>query len=646
MLGGMTTRLTALLGGPVGRRLARWRLLVPAARRIEERLASEPDQKLRERALALRYRAKSREPLARLLPETFALAAESAHRTIGLRPYDVQLLGGMAMHFGAIAEMQTGEGKTLTATLPLCLNALSGQGAQLATANDYLAERDANWMMPVYKLLGLSVGVITAPMDRAQRRRAYACDITYGTAKEFGFDFLKDRLLLRASGGTAAARWLRPTGGLGADEQPVQREPHFVIVDEADSLLIDEARTPLIISAAPTEAVRTEAACFQWAAEAVGNFEDPRDYYYDEQHRAYFLTPAGRRLARSLPKPETMNQVPLLDIYEHIERAVRAREKFHRDQQYVIRNGEVVIVDEFTGRLGEGRKWRDGLHQAVEAKEKVRVTIDTGQAARVTVQDFFRRFERVAGMTGTAVSSAREFRAVYHLPVVPIPTHRPLRRRALPELVFGTEAAKWQAIVEEVRRMRADGRPVLIGTRSIDKSEHLSRLLTEAGIEHQVLNARHLAAEAGIVAQAGERGRVTVSTNMAGRGTDIKLGPGVAELGGLHVIVTEAHDSARIDRQLIGRSGRQGDPGSYRMFLALDDEILRTAYSPARWQRLRSMGENASGPMNHLRGQFRKAQRTVERRHYRDRKILLFHEEERKKVQLQMGLDPYLDTVA
>ena len=643
MLESLSAHLTTVLAGPAKGRLARCRGYVAAVRQIDPTLAGESNDDLRRRSLALRYRAKSREPLERLLPEAFALVSEAAQRTLGMRPYDVQLLGGAAIHFRSVAEMQTGEGKTLTATLPLYLNALGGRGAHLATANDYLARRDCEWMTPVYRLLGLTAGVVEAATERPQRREAYACDITYGTAKEFGFDFLRDRLLLRSNGAGGVPLF---SGGETRGERPVQREPHFIMVDEADSLLIDEARTPLIISALPGDAQRAVAASFRWASEAVAAFEEDEHYDYDERTQAYELTFAGRQLARALPKPPEMNAVPLLEIYEYVERSLRAEKRFLVDQQYVLRDGEVVIVDEFTGRLAEGRKWRDGLHQAVEAKERVKVTVDSGQAARVTVQDFFRRYEMLCGMTGTAISSAREIRVVFGARVVVVPTNRPCIRQPLPEQVYGNEAAKWEAIVAEIHAMRETGRPVLVGTRSIDKSEHLSRLLAEEKVPHQVLNARRLKAEAEIVALAGQPGRVTVSTNMAGRGTDIKLGEGVAELGGLHVLCTEMHDSARIDRQLIGRCARQGDPGSYRIFMALDDEILRTALPVARYRRLREQGRLAEGPLNHLAGIFRRAQRKIERRHYRDRKILLYHEQERTKLQRQMGLDPFLDTVA
>ncbi len=627
--------------------IARWKQLLPKVAAFEPELQQLADHSLRKRSLSLRYRARSGEPLSRLLPEAFALVREAGRRTLNMRHFDVQLLGGIAMHYHSIAEMQTGEGKTLTATLPVYLNALTGRGVHLATVNDYLAARDAKWMEPIYKLLGLSVGVIQTQMSPPQRRRAYACDVTYGTAKEFGFDFLRDRLLRRriAEGQVDVVSGMLGQQGEGS-EQPVQREPHFALVDEADSILIDEARTPLIISALPTESERVEVECYKWCASVADQFIEDEHYEYDHDTKAVELTAAGRQLARMLPKPEIMDQVGLFDIYEYIERSIKVSREFIRDRQYVVRDGEIVIVDEFTGRLAEGRRWREGIHQAIEAKEGVEVSVATGQAARVTVQDFFLRYEKLAGMTGTGTSSARELKKIYGLKVIAIPTNRPAIRERLPESVFGTSDEKWAAIVEEVKAIHATGRPILIGTRSIDKSELLSRMLTDAGIEHQVLNAHRIAEEAEIVARAGELGKVTVSTNMAGRGTDIKLGPGVKELGGLHVICTEMHDSARIDRQLIGRCGRQGDPGTYRIFLALDDELLLTGLGPKRAKKLLKAGERSNGSLRGYIRLFRRAQRRVERRHYRDRRALMYYEEERKKMQTSMGQDPYLDTTS
>jgi len=638
-------RFGMLSGGLSQLWLARWAGLLPRISAMEPGLQQLGDHDLRKRSLSLRYRARSGEPLARLLPEAYALVREAGRRTIAMRHFDVQVLGGIAMFHRSIVEMQTGEGKTLTATLPMYLHALVGRGCHLATVNDYLARRDAEWMGPVYSALGLSVGVIQTQMPQPQRRKAYACDVTYGTAKEFGFDFLRDRLLLRR----IREGQMDLLGGMlgqqaGADEKPVQRDAYFALVDEADSILIDEARTPLIISALPTEKERLAVECYKWSAKIAAEFVEDEDYDYDHDKKTVELSRAGRQKVRQLAKPEAMDTVGMFHIYQYVERAIKVEREFKLDRQYVVVEGEVVIVDEFTGRMSEGRKWRDGIHQAVEAKQGVEVTVDTGQAARITVQDFFLRYEQLAGMTGTAAASARELRKIYRCHVVLIPTNRPLIRLGLPELVFGTAEAKWAAVVEEVSQLHAQGRPLLIGTRSIDKSEHLSRLLAARGIEHQVLNAHHIEEEAEIVARAGLPGRGTVSTNMAGRGTDIRLGDSVAGLGGLHVICTEMHDSARIDRQLMGRCGRQGDPGTHRQYLALDDELLFSGLGPKKSRKLEALGKQAGdGPLEGCGRLFRKAQRKVERRHFRDRRTLMYFEKERKKMHQQMGEDPYLD---
>jgi len=642
----LTTRIRSLLPVTPRARLARWSLLLPKIASLEPELKELTDYDLRKRSLSLRYRARSGEPLARLLTEAFALVREAGRRTISMRHFDVQILGGIAMFNRSIVEMQTGEGKTLTATLPMYLYALEGKGCCLATVNDYLAKRDAEWMTPIYKALGVSVGVIQTDMQRPQRRKSYASDVTYGTAKEFGFDFLRDRLLLRRireGQHDLLGAMLGQTKGEG-HEKPVQREPFFSLVDEADSILIDEARTPLIISALPTEEQKLAVECYKWSAEITDDFEEDVDYEYDHDKKSVELTREGRQKARMLSKPEAMDTVGMFHIYQYVERAVKVEREFHLDRQFVVLDGEVVIVDEFTGRISEGRKWRDGIHQAVEAKEAVEVTVETGQAARITVQDFFLRFENLAGMTGTARASARELRKIYKCHVIPVPTNQRMIRQRLPDMVFGTEDAKWAAVVEEVCRLHAQSRPVLIGTRSIDKSEHLSKLLNERGIDHQVLNAHHVEEEAEIVAGAGLPLKVTVSTNMAGRGTDIKLGEGIADLGGLHVICTEMHDSARIDWQLRGRCGRQGDPGTHRQYLSLDDELLFTGLGPEKSRKYEALGEEENGSFDRYYHVFQRAQKKVERRHFRDRKAMMYFEKQRKKMQRQMGQDPYLDT--
>ncbi|MEX0819118.1 MAG: preprotein translocase subunit SecA, partial [Pirellulaceae bacterium] len=586
-LASWTERLPAISTNAAARR---WSRVVGRIASLEPALQSLSDEELRRNSLSLRYRALSGESHLALLPEAFALMRDACRRTLGMRHFDVQLLGGIAMCHGAIAEMQTGEGKTLAATLPLYLAALDDKGAHLATANDYLAARDAAIMRPAYQLLGMTVGVVEASTARALRQKAYRCDITYAASREFGFDFLRDRLLLGSQrdatsdllGGMLGQRRSGNGGGT------VQRGLHAILIDEADSILIDEARTPLIVSSLPGNSPDAAEALYRWAATVTKAFEETVDYDYDHQERSVSLRPPGRRKVRELEKPDALDAVAMSDIYAHVERALKVDREFFLDRHYIVRDGEIVIVDENTGRLAEGRKWRNGIHQAIEAREGVNVSVKTAEAARVTVQDFYRQYERLCGMTGTAATSRRELKRIYHAPVYVIPTNRPSRRVCWPDRVFGTSEAKWLAIVEEVAEQHAIGRPVLVGTRSIDKSELLSKLLSDAKIEHDVLNARRHAEEARVVAKTGELGKVTVATNMAGRGTDIQLGQGVRELGGLHVIGTELHESARIDRQLVGRCARQGDPGSFRQFMSLDDDIIRAGLGPraaAKYQR-------------------------------------------------------------
>ena len=634
------------LPGIASHKIQGWLGQLQAVNGLEEGRRGLSDSQLRKEALSLKYRVKSGEPASALLPETYSLVREAGRRSLRMRHYDVQILGGIALFYGCVAEMQTGEGKTLTATLPLVLHSLIGKGAHLATVNDYLAQRDAEWMKPLYECLGIKVGVILTDSTPDQRRAAYHADLTYGTAKEFGFDFLRDRLLLRAAGRSVSdflgegshQRWSNP------GDQPVQRGMHFALVDEADSILIDEARTPLIIGSLGDTAREIVIATYRWAASHAATFQLKEHYTIEEDTRRIELTSRGRALVRSLPRDNEVRLASLLDLYEYIERAIRVFHDYHLDRQYVIRDGEIVIVDEFTGRLAEGRKWRDGIHQAVEAKENIEVTVPTGQAARITVQDLMLRYQFLGGMTGTAATSAGEMRRIYRTPVVQVPTNRPPQRKRLADRVYGSMLDKFQAIVEEVKEIHTQGRPILIGTRSIDKSTILADLLRREGLEPEVLNAHQIAREAEIVAEAGGRGRITVATNMAGRGTDIQLQQEIRDLGGMFVICTELHDAARIDRQLIGRCGRQGDPGSYRQYLSLDDEILRNGLGMKRAERLKALGKTTSGPVHRYAHLFRVAQRRVERKHFRQRMALLYHEKERTKIQREMGQDPYLDT--
>jgi preprotein translocase subunit SecA len=578
------------------------------------------------------------------------LVREAGRRALKMRHYDVQIVGGIALFEGCIAEMQTGEGKTLTATLPLYLHSLLGKGAHLATVNDYLAHRDAEWMRPLFERLGLTVGVIQTPDDQGSRRDSYGADVTYGTAKEFGFDFLRDRLLLRAQNRVETEMLGDGGGGFsGSGDQIVMRGMHFCLVDEADSILIDEARTPLIIGSIEDTVRDQIVETYRWAAEYGASYVKEDDYTIDPETKQYELTAKGRQRVRSLPKSDLVRTMGLVDLYEYTERSVKVHEEFLLDRQYVVRPGdkgvdEIVIVDEFTGRLAEGRKWRDGIHQAIEAKQELEISVPTGQAARITVQDLFLRYPHLAGMTGTAASSAGELRKIYRTPVIRVPTNKPPQRVQLADRVFGTMEAKFEAIVHEIQEVHETGRPVLVGTRSIDKSVILSQMLEEIGIEHQVLNANNVEQEAEIVADAGAHGKVTVATNMAGRGTDVKLELQIESVGGMHVICTELHDAARIDRQLIGRCGRQGDRGSYRQFLSLDDDILKGGLGPNKAERMKEQGTQVEGAVDRYAGLFRKAQLKVEKKHFRDRMILLHHEKERKKMQREIGQDPYLDT--
>ena len=639
--------IDSILSAPARWQLRRLNEPVSAALALERETAALTDAALAERSRSLQYRAKCRTPLDTLLPEAFTLVREAARRTIGMPHFQTQLLAGAALHAGAIAEMQTGEGKTLTATLPLYLRALAGKGAHLATANDYLAQRDAEWMGPVFAALGLSVASVTAGSSPAERRKAYQCDIAYGTAREFGFDFLRDRLQNRERAESQAL--FSPASsddeGVGKAPHSVQRDLHFAVIDEADSLLIDEARIPLIISARVNRDWAVETSAFQWGAEIARQFQDAAHFTIDPAHRRLELTSAGRELVRALPKPSTIDSLRLTHLYEYAERAIRVEREFLRDCHYVVRDRKVVIVDEFTGRIAEGRQWRDGIHQAVEAKEGLDISPAGGSAARITVQEFFSLYRGLAGMTGTATGSHREFRKAYGLLVAEIPTHRPCRRKRLPDRALPTAEAKWQAVADEIHEMHATGRPVLIGTRSIDKSERLSAVLKAAGIEHSVLHARHLAEEAAIVARAGESGRVTVATNMAGRGTDIRLADGVAALGGLHVIGTELHDSSRIDRQLFGRCARQGDPGSCRQFVSLDDDILEIGLGTGRAAALRRSLQGGAPIGEHVVALFLKAQRNIERRHFQDRQILTREARHHRRLHERLGQDPYLDAV-
>jgi preprotein translocase subunit SecA len=625
--------VNSLVHGWQAVRLARWRRLAHEILERSDSLQKHSDSDLKRLGRDLQWRAKSGVDLRSLIPEGFALIRESARRTLGMAHYPVQIMGAIAIFEGGLAEMQTGEGKTLTAVMPTYLRALVGRGSHVITVNDYLAQRDADTMRPAYEMGGLTVGCIQNPQSTDERRVQYAREVTYGTAKELGFDFLRDRLRQdAANAGTP-------------DEAVVQRGHYFVLVDEADSVLIDDARTPLIIST--TEPNRpAQLELFAWSAQVAPTLVMHRDFEYDPHKRESTLTEQGCRHLLLLQKPHLVATIESEQLYKQIERSLTAQLGFLRDREYVIHDGEIVIVDESTGRMMEGRKWQQGLHQAIEAKEQIEVTERTLAAAQVTVQRFFRQYAFVGGMSGTAQVVRRETRKTYRMPVTVIPTHRPCIRRGLPSRVFATWDQKAVAVVEEIESLIEAGRSILVGTPSIEASEKLSRRLTEHSLPHQVLNARFLKEEADIVSQAGRKGRITIATNMAGRGTDIILDDDVRRNGGLHVIATEIHSSARIDRQLVGRSARQGDPGSFRFYLSLEDELLR-CLQPKALARIRARAAavgRAELPADFL-GVFYRAQRQLERLNARHRKLLLKHEDQRFKSHRRMGLDPFLELI-
>ena len=639
--------LKALFGLPSQRRLARAALQVDRIRYWEEEFSRLNDVELRQRGLQLRGRARGGESLERLLPEAFGLVCVAAVRTIRLRPFDVQLAGGVVLHHGAIAELATGEGKTLVAAMPTFLNALTGKGVHVTTVNDYLAGRDAEWMGPIHTSLGLTVGVLQMQMPEPARSQAYRCDITYGTASEFGFDFLRDRLKVSGNRGVAMPFWGPWSASNGQFNQPldpkVQREHHYAIVDEADNIFIDEARTPLIISAPTRLATPDEQVVYHWADRIAKTMVRDQHFTLDEKKQKIELTELGKEVARYANPPVGPHSHAMDKLHEHIERGLHAHFRFRRDQHYMIEKEKVVIIDEYTGRRMPDRHWREGLHQAVEAKEGVPINKAADHAAQITFQSYFRLYKKLSGMTGTASQNFFELRRVYKLWVVTVPTNRLVIRQQWPDRVFPTEDGKFAAVVDEIGRLRDIGRPVLIGTRSVEKSEKLSQLLQQAGIDHQVLNARQHDREAQIVALAGQRGRVTIATNMAGRGTDIKPDPEVLGAGGLHVLGTERHDAQRIDRQLAGRSGRQGDPGSCQFFLALDDELLE-GLGPVREVYLRDLGRRGgNADWQAYLPQFFRAQRRVERRHRRQRVDLMLYEKQRQEILKDLGADPYVD---
>lgn len=580
----------------------------PIVRRIndlEPKLAGLSDASLQEKTFEFKNRLANGETLDDILPEAFAVVREASRRVTGMRHFDVQLLGGIVLHRGDIAEMRTGEGKTLVATLPVYLNALTGKGVHVVTVNDYLATRDSEDMGRIYKFLGLSVGLIVHDLTYDQRRRAYNADVTYGTNNEFGFDYLRDNMVISA-------------------DQMVQRPLNYCIVDEVDSILIDEARTPLIISG-PGE---KSTDLYYTLAGIVKTFTKD-DYTMDEKQKTIAPTDSGVAKVEKMLGISNMFDNDHLDLNHLVIQALRARFMMHRDKDYVVKNGEIVIVDEFTGRLMFGRRYSDGLHQSIEAKENVKVQGESKTLATITFQNYFRMYDKLAGMTGTAKTEEDEFNKIYKLDVYVIPTNKPAIRRDLPDVIYKTKNAKYRAVVREVKKRHATGQPILVGTTSINQSEILSQLLDKENIVHNVLNAKYHEKEAEIIKNAGQKGMVTIATNMAGRGTDIKLGPGVAELGGLMIIGTERHESRRIDNQLRGRAGRQGDPGTTQFFLSLEDDLMRIFGSENISKFMDKLGMDEDEPITAkmITRSIEKAQKKVESHNFEIRKYVLEYDD-------------------
>ena len=575
-----------------------------------------------------------------IILEAFAVVREVSKRTLQMRPFDVQVIGGLVLHEGKIAEMKTGEGKTLAATMPIYLNALTGKGVHLVTVNDYLAKRDADWMGPIYQFLGLSVGVIIHGMDDSERRHAYNADITYGTNNEFGFDYLRDNMKFDL-------------------EDYVQREFYYAIVDEVDSILIDEARTPLIISGPSEESTDK----YYRINQIIPRLKMNQDYTVDEKTRTVVLTEEGVGHVENLLKVANLYEPKNIEILHHVNQALKAHTLFKRDVDYLVKDGKVIIVDEFTGRVMPGRRYSDGLHQALEAKEKVRIENENQTLASITFQNYFRMYKKLAGMTGTADTEAPEFKKIYNLDVAVVPTNMPMIREDCTDVIYKTEMEKINAVIAEIKELHKNKRPVLVGTISIEKSELLSKYLNRTGIKHHVLNAKNHEREAEIVAQAGQQGMVTISTNMAGRGTDIKLGEMVAELGGLHILGTERHESRRIDNQLRGRSGRQGDMGSSRFYLSLEDDLLRIFGAERISSIMDRIGIEENQPIEHnlISRAIENAQKRVEGQNFEIRKHLLEYDdvmnrqrqviyEQRKKVlkgeELESDIDDMIVEIA
>uniref|UniRef100_UPI0040573874 preprotein translocase subunit SecA n=1 Tax=Candidatus Electronema sp. TaxID=2698783 RepID=UPI0040573874 len=598
--------LTKIFGSKNDREIKILRKTVEQINRLEPSVEPLTDSQLRDKTAEFKQRYADGETLDSLLPEAFAVCREAAKRVLGERHYDVQLIGGMVLHQGKIAEMKTGEGKTLTSTAAVYLNALSGKGVHVVTVNDYLARRDVEWMGQLYHFLGLSTGAILHGMDDRARREAYAADVTYGTNNEFGFDYLRDNMKFALS-------------------DYCQRGFNFAIVDEVDSILIDEARTPLIISG-PAE---MSTDLYHKVDAVMPQFHETEHYTKDEKSRQVLLTDEGVMLAEAQLGVDNLYDPRNIGWLHHVNQALKAHILFKKDVDYIVKNGEVVIVDEFTGRTMEGRRWSDGLHQAVEAKEGVKIEKENQTLASITFQNYFRMYGKLAGMTGTADTEAAEFKKIYNLDVVVIPSNRPVVRIDMADVIYKNQAAKYRAVVREIKELHEKGQPALVGTISIDVSEMISEMLKKEGIPHEVLNAKQHDREAEIIAQAGQLGKITIATNMAGRGTDIKLGAGVREAGGLHILGTSRHESRRIDNQLRGRSGRQGDPGSSRFYLSLEDDLLRIFGGDRLTSIMNRLGMEEDEPIEHsmISKAIENAQHKVEGHNFDIRKHLLEYDD-------------------
>jgi preprotein translocase subunit SecA len=589
-----------------GRKVKALQRGVEAVSALEPEIEKLSDDELRAKTEEFRERLASGETLDDILHEAFAVVREASRRTLGMRPFDVQAMGGIVLHEGKIAEMKTGEGKTLAATMPVYLNALEGKGVHVVTVNDYLARRDAQWMGEIYELLGLTVGLIQDGHGSEERRVAYAADITYGTNAQFGFDYLRDNIATSMDG-------------------LVQRELNYAIVDEVDSILIDEARTPLIISGMPESAADTY---YRFAA-VVPRLKAGEDYEVDEKKRQVAPTEAGVAKVEKLIGVENLYDDVNTNLVHHLNQALKAHTLFHRDVEYIVRDGNVYIVDEFTGRVLESRRYSEGLHQAIEAKEGVAIQEENQTVATITIQNYFRQYDKLAGMTGTAATEADEFMHIYKMAVVSIPTHKEMIREDKDDLVYRSKEAKYDSVVQDIVERHEKGQPVLVGTVSVEVSEHISTLLKRRGIKHNVLNAKQHEREAEIIAEAGERGSVTIATNMAGRGTDIKLGGGVPKLGGLYVLGTERHESRRIDNQLRGRSGRQGDPGESRFYLSFEDDLLRRFGGQRMQSVIDRIGLEEDVPIEAgmVSGSVRRSQEQVESQNFQIRKRILEYDD-------------------